>query len=80
MSSRTKLLLCTAGMAAAAAMALLGLKNAPNDRAPELSVPAAQATMHFGQTVTQSKAPKEPETPAATPPVKAEPAPTAEPG
>lgn len=80
MDSRTKLLLCTAGFAAVAAMAVVGLETTPIGTAPEMSVPAAEPTMHFGETVTQSVAPSAPETPAATPPVKAQPAPTAEPG
>lgn len=78
--SRTKLLLGTAGLTAVAAMAVLGVETAQVDTAPEMSVPAAEPTMHFGETVTQSAAPSAPETPAATPPVKAQPAPTAEPG
>ncbi|MEV0674486.1 hypothetical protein [Mycobacterium sp. NPDC050441] len=61
-------------------MAVLGLDTAQVHTAPEMSVPAAEATMQFGETVTQSAAPSAPETPAATPPVKAQPAPTAEPG
>ncbi|MBP2451235.1 hypothetical protein [Mycolicibacterium lutetiense] len=78
--SRTKLLLGTAGLTAVAAMAVLGVETAQVDTAPEMSVPAAEPTMHFGETVTQSAAPSAPETSAATPPVKAQPAPTAEPG
>lgn len=78
--SRTKLLLGTAGLTAVAAMAVLGVETARVDTGPEMSVPAAEPTMHFGETVTQSAAPSAPETPAATPPVKAQPAPTAEPG
>lgn len=77
---RTKLLLGTAGCAAFATMAVLGLETAQAPAAPEISMPAAQATMRVGETVTQSAAPSAPETPAATPPVKAQPAPTAEPG
>jgi hypothetical protein len=79
MGSRTKLLLGTAGVAAAAIMALLGLQTTP-PLAPEMSVPAAEPTMHIGETVTQSAPPSAPATPAATPAVKAQPAPTAEPG
>lgn len=78
--SRTKLLLCTAGSAAAAIMAVLGLQTNQIDSTPDMSVPAAEPTMHFGETVTQSAPPSQPDTPAATPPVKATPAPTAEPG
>ncbi|MCV7202433.1 hypothetical protein B7435_08155 [Mycolicibacterium peregrinum] len=61
-------------------MAVVGLETTQIDTAPEMSVPAAEPTMHFGETVTQSVAPSTPDTPAATPPVKAQPAPTAEPG
>ncbi|OCB53797.1 hypothetical protein A5722_22520 [Mycobacterium vulneris] len=80
MESRTKLLLCTAGTAAAAVMVALGIQTAQIDNTTETSVPAAEPTMQFGETVTQSVPPSTPEIPAATPPVKAEPAPTAEPG
>lgn len=80
MGSRTKLLLCTTGAAAAAVMAVLGIQTAQIDSTPEMSVPAAEPTMQFGETVTQSVPPSKPDIPAATPPVKAEPAPTAEPG
>lgn len=80
MDSRLKLLLCTAGLAAAAVMAVLGIQVAQPDGAPGISVPSAQSTMQFGETVTQSAPPSRPDTPAATPPVKAQPAPTAEPG
>lgn len=78
--TRTRLLLSTAGVAAATAFTVLGLQSTAPGDSSGLSVPEAQATMHFGQTVTQSAPPSEPDTPAATPPVKAEPAPTAEPG
>lgn len=80
MDSRLKLLLCTAGLAAAAAMAVLGLHTGQIQSTPEMSIPAAEPTMQFGETVTQSVPPSQPDTPAATPPVKAQPAPTAEPG
>ena len=80
MDSRVKLLLCTAGFAAVAAMAGVGLNTTEIHGSPQMSVPAAEPTMHFGETVTQSVAPSTPDTPAATPPVKAQPAPTAEPG
>lgn len=80
MDSRLKLVLCTAGLAAAAVMVVLGLQTAQVHTTPEMSVPAAEPTMHFGETVTQSVPPSAPDTPAATPPVKAAPAPTAEPG
>ncbi len=80
MDSRIKPLLCTAGFAAVAAMAVLGLETTQAHTTPEMSVPVAEPTMHVGETVTQSVAPSAPDTPAATPPVKAEPAPTAEPG
>lgn len=80
MDSRTKLLLCTTGAAAAAVMAALGIHSTQIDSTPEMSIPAAEPTMHFGETVTQSAPPSAPDTPAATPPVKAQPAPTAEPG
>ncbi|WP_441957084.1 hypothetical protein [Mycolicibacterium houstonense] len=78
--SKVKPLLCTAGLAAAAALVVLGLQTDQATRTPEISVPIAQTTMQFGETVTQSAPPSAPETPAATPPVKAQPAPTAEPG
>lgn len=80
MDSRLKSLLCTAGLAAAAVMAVVGLHTAQIQSTPEMPLPAAQSTMQFGETVTQSAPPSAPDTPAATPPVKAEPAPTAEPG
>ncbi|KHO19224.1 hypothetical protein QQ25_20915 [Mycolicibacterium setense] len=80
MDPRAKLLLCTTGLAAAAVMALLGVQAIQPNDAPSISVPAAQTTMQFGETVTQSAPPSQPDTPAATPPVKAQPAPTAEPG
>ncbi len=80
MDSKVSSLLCTAGLAAAGAMVLLGLQTNQPHNAPELSAPLAEPTMHFGETVTQSAPPSAPETPAATPPVKAQPAPTAEPG
>jgi hypothetical protein len=80
MDSRLKLLLCTTGLAAAAVMPVLGLQTAQIQSTPEMSVPAAESTMQFGETVTQSVPPSAPDTPAATPPVKAQPAPTAEPG
>lgn len=80
MGPRAKVVLCTTGVGAAAVMALLGVQEIqPNDASP-VSVPAAQTTMQFGETVTQSAPPSQPDTPAATPPVKAQPAPTAEPG
>lgn len=79
MDSGTRLLLCTAGLAAAAAMTVLGVETARSDNGPELSVPVA-GPMNLGGTVTQSAPPSRPDTPAATPPVKAQPAPTAEPG
>jgi len=40
----------------------------------------AQPTVEFGETSTESGAPKSPETEVASPPVTAEPAPTEEPG
>lgn len=78
--SRTKRLLCAAGVAAAAVMTVLGLQAAQAGNTSQTPVPAAEPTMHFGETMTQSVPPSAPGTPAATPPVKAEPAPTAEPG
>lgn len=80
MNAKIKLLLCTAGLTAVAALAVLGLQTIQVHSTPEISVPSAQSTMQFGETVTQSVPPSKPDTPAATPPVKAEPAPTAEPG
>ncbi|CRZ13505.1 hypothetical protein BN2156_00341 [Mycolicibacterium neworleansense] len=80
LDSKTKLLLCTAGSAAAALLVVLGLQANQVHSTPEMSVPTAQTTMQFGETVTQSAPPSQPDTPAATPPVKAQPAPTAEPG
>lgn len=78
MGSRTRHLFCTAGLAAAAIMALLGLQTTPG-HTTEMSVPVA-GPMQLGETVTKSASPSAPETPVATPPVKAQPAPTAEPG
>lgn len=80
MDSKAKSLLCTAGLAAAAALVAVGLQTNQVHDTSEISVPAAQTTMQFGETVTQSAPPSRPDTPAATPPVKAQPAPTAEPG
>lgn len=77
---KAKLLLCTAGLAAAAVMTVLGVQATQEYGTTEMSVPAAEPTMNFGETVTQSTPPSEPDTPAAKPPVKAQPAPTAEPG
>ncbi|OMC36198.1 hypothetical protein A5740_06690 [Mycobacterium sp. GA-1841] len=79
-TTRAKLLFGIAGLAAATAFTVFGLQSTAPDDSSRMTVPEAQATMQFGQTVTQSAPPSQPDTPAATPPVKAEPAPTAEPG
>ena len=78
--STIKLLLPTAGLAAGAALVALGLPIHQGHHTPEISVSVAQSGMQLGSTVTQSAAPSAPDTPAATPPVKADPAPTSEPG
>ncbi|MDH6194729.1 hypothetical protein M2272_001358 [Mycobacterium frederiksbergense] len=79
MGSRTRLLFCTAGVAATAMMALLGFQTTQPDHTAEMSVPVA-GPMQLGETITQSASPSVPDVPSAAPPVKAQPAPTAEPG